>query len=135
MVSLQFKIKTICLLRLLVIFVITKSICFSFHGKTRYDINLVAARQHIECVSTYRVCKTYRKSHTRFISTKKRQISLSKSVFFLVHLQGHSCFAPCQLDDPSLWLRYPSSHHSPKNSSPNCFLYGSCPLRLRVPSV
>ena len=50
--------------------------------KTRYDINLVAARQHIECVSTYRVCKTYRKSRTRFISTKKRQISLSKSVFF-----------------------------------------------------
>ena len=35
--------------------------------KTRYDINLVAVRQHIEFVSTYRVCKTYRKSRKRFI--------------------------------------------------------------------
>ena len=37
-----------------------KSICFfgqfvNCPYKTRYDINLVAARQHIECVSTYRV--------------------------------------------------------------------------------
>ncbi len=43
-------------------FCFTKSICFSLSLKTRYAINLVAVRQHIECVSTYRVCKTYRKS-------------------------------------------------------------------------
>ena len=46
--------------------------------KTRYDINLVAERQHIECTSTYRVCKTYRKSRKRFISMKKRLVETSR---------------------------------------------------------
>ena len=57
------------------------SICSRF-AQPRYDINLVAIRQHIKCVSTYRVCKTYRKSYKRFISMKKRHFSLSKNVFF-----------------------------------------------------
>ena len=38
---------SICKLRLLDIFVITKSIYFRY-AQTRYDINLVAVRQHIE---------------------------------------------------------------------------------------
>ncbi len=72
---------SICKLRLLDIFTFVKSICSRF-AQTRYDINLVAkgnissASAHIESFMTYR------KSRQRFISLKKRQISLSKSVFF-----------------------------------------------------
>ena len=50
--------------------------------KTRYDINLVAERQHIECKAHIESFMTYRKSCKEFISMKK-DIFLSKNVFFL----------------------------------------------------
>ena len=55
----------------------TNSICFRY-AQTRYDINLVAARQHIACDSTYRVRKDISKISLRFISTQKRLVETSR---------------------------------------------------------
>ena len=48
--------------------------------KTRYDINLVAERQHIECKAHIESFTTYRKSYKRFIST------ISSSMKSLYHM-------------------------------------------------
>ena len=75
-------ILSICNLRLLDIFVITKSICSRF-AQTRYDINLVAVRQHIECVSTYRVIYDISKiSQEIYIDEKKTFFFVEKCLFF-----------------------------------------------------
>ena len=58
------------------------SICFCF-AKTRYDINLVAARQHIECVSTYRVIYDISKILQEiYIDEKKTFFFVEKCLFF-----------------------------------------------------
>ena len=52
--------------------------------KTRYDINLVAARQHIECISTYRVIYDISKISTEiYIEEKKTFFIIEKCLFFL----------------------------------------------------
>ena len=115
------------------IFLLRKIDMFFALLKTRYDINLVAARQHIECVNTYRVCKTYRKSRKRFISMKKRLVETSR--FFWWRWGDGRFFKSALLVHPSLRLRYRTAHHSAKNSPPDCFPNASCPLRLRFPSL
>ena len=56
--------------------------------KTRYDINLVAVRQHIECKAHIESFMTYRKSRKRFISTNSTPLNSlyhtqqEKTIFF-----------------------------------------------------
>ncbi len=61
------------------------SICFCY-AKSRYDINLVAARQHIECVSTYRVIYDISKILQEiYIDEKKTFFFVEKCLFFWRH--------------------------------------------------
>ncbi len=74
----------------------TRAIYFSFYGKTRYHINLVAVRQHIVLRSNISYQRVYRKSRKRFISIKK---TIPKNSLFLVEGDG---FEPSKQDATDL---------------------------------
>ena len=62
------------------IFLTENSICFRF-AQTRYDINLVAVRQHIVCVSTYRVIYDISKISAEIYIAEKSVLNFQYAFF------------------------------------------------------
>ena len=81
------------------IYLLRKFDMFFVSLKTRYDINLVAVRQHIECVSTYRVIYDISKISAEIYIDKKS--TCNRKCFFLAAGLG---FEPRQTESESAVL-------------------------------
>ena len=73
---------------------------------------------------------------TRHMANKTEKDDFSESSFSWCERRDTVLLRkPYILVDPMLRFRYPTSDFEAKNSSPNCFLDASHPLRVQVPVV
>ena len=71
---------------------------------------------------------------TRHMANKTEKDDFSESSFSWCERRDTVLLRkPYILVDPMLRIRYPTSDFEAKNSSPNCFLNASHPLRVQVP--